>query len=231
MNSQGSPTTKKSTWFVFLFLVVAISTVDAFHSAPVFQSTRPWQAATTTTTPRRSHPCRLSRSTRNDSEKGFGSSNNNDNNKNDKDSKTTTQTATNNSSPAGEFAFQEMLVLLTAMQKQGATSRTMDPAKRIELEGYIETVLATRTGLPLRDMGKALLPPSQWKLLFSTSPAVVESLPSDATLFLTLVDHENLDYTLRFSKKTLGLESITAKCKYTVDVSIVEYSKLWPALA
>jgi len=125
------------------------------------------------------------------------------------------------SSPAGDFAYQEMLVLLRAMQKQGATSRTMDPAKRSELEGYVRTVLENNRhkSLPLKDIGRALVPSSEWKLMFSSSEAVLESLPNDATVFLNVKDEEHLDYILKFSKKTLGLESLTAECTYTFDVS------------
>jgi hypothetical protein len=88
------------------------------------------------------------------------------------------------STPAGDFAYQEMLVYFNQMQKDGVTSRTMDPTKRSELEGFVRTVLANRKGLRLQDIGQAILPKSEWKLMFSTSEAVLESLPSDATVFL-----------------------------------------------
>ena len=141
------------------------------------------------------------------------------------DDKTIPTTTTSSSSrtkttrsPSGEFAYQEMIVLLTAMKRQGVTSKTMDPVKRNELEGYIRTVLATRNSEPLASIGQALLPSSEWKLLFSTSSIVVESLPNDATVVLNILDSKRLDYTLQFSKKTLGLNSITARCHYTFDV-------------
>ena len=141
------------------------------------------------------------------------------------DDKTIPTTTTSSSSrtkttrsPSGEFAYQEMIVLLTAMKRQGVTSKTMDPVKRNELEGYIRTVLATRKSEPLASIGQALLPSSEWKLLFSTSSIVVESLPNDATVVLNILDSKRLDYTLQFSKKTLGLNSITARCHYTFDV-------------
>lgn len=125
------------------------------------------------------------------------------------------------SSPSGDFAYQEMLVFLNTMQREGVSSKTMDPAKRSELEGYVRKVLAQRSeqSIPLRDIGQAIVPKSSWKLMFSTSNAVLESLPQDATVFLNILDQENLDYILQFSKKTLGLDSLTAKCKYTFDVS------------
>lgn len=128
------------------------------------------------------------------------------------------------SSPAGDFAFQEMLVMLTAMQKEGATSRDMDPAKRNELEGYVRTVLANNRhkSLALKDIGRALVPKSEWKLMFSSTEAVLESLPNDATVFLSIRDEENLDYILKFSKKTMGLDALTAKCKYTFDAGTVQ---------
>ena len=90
------------------------------------------------------------------------------------------------SNPAGDFAYQEMLVFFNEMQKNGVTSRTMDPAKRSELEGFVRTVLANRSTLRLQDIGQALLPKSEWKLMFSTSEAVLESLPNDATVFLNV---------------------------------------------
>ena len=134
------------------------------------------------------------------------------------------------SSPAGDFAYQEMVVLLTAMQKEGVTSRTMNPTQRQELEGYVRTVLKEQKhkSLPLQHIGQALVVEdpvtggssgSEWKLMFSTSDAVLESLPSDATVFLKIRDTTSLDYTLKFSKKTMGLDSLTAQCHYEVDVS------------
>ena len=153
---------------------------------------------------------------------GFGSSNQNQNNNNNNNNNVKT------SSPAGDFAYQEMVVLLTAMQKEGVTSRTMDPAKRQELEGYVRTVLVEQRGLPLPEIGSALIMEdpvtgdksgSDWKLMFSTSDAVLESLPSDATVFLNVQDTTSLDYTLKFSKKTMGLDSLTAHCHYELDVS------------
>lgn len=126
------------------------------------------------------------------------------------------------STPAGDFAYQEMLVYFNQMQRDGVTSRTMDPAKRSELEGFVRTVLANKKGLRLEDIGQALLPKSEWKLMFSTSEAVLESLPNDATVFLNIQDEMNLDYVLRFSKKTMGLDSLTAKCQYTFDTGPVQ---------
>lgn len=123
------------------------------------------------------------------------------------------------SSPAGDFAYQEMLVYFNSMQKDGVTSKTMDPNKRLELEGLVRKVLTNKNGIRMQDIGQALLPKSEWKLMFSTSEAVLESLPNDATVFLNILDEQNLDYILKFSKKTLGLDSLTAKCKYTFDVS------------
>lgn len=141
-------------------------------------------------------------------------------------SNTASSSSTVKSSPAGDFAYQEMVVLLTAMQKEGATSRDMDPAKRRELEGYVQTVLKENQhkSLPLKDIGQAIADPvsgtgSEWKLMFSSSDAVLETLPNDATVFMKIHDTESMDYTLKFSKKTMGLDSLTAKCHYTFDVS------------
>jgi hypothetical protein len=115
-----------------------------------------------------------------------------------------------------------MRALLNAMKKQNVPSRDLDPSKRAELEGYVRTVLANLIdrSIPLADIGKAILPQSKWRLLFSTSSATLGDLPRDATVYLHILDHENLDYILQFSKKTMGLDAITAKSKYTFDVSI-----------
>ena len=123
-----------------------------------------------------------------------------------------------------------MVVLLTAMQKEGATSRTMDPEKRRELEGYVQTVVRAnqQKSLPLQDIGRAIVGRgsggSEWKLMFSSSDAVLESLPNDATILMKIHDQETMDYTLQFSKKTLGLDSLTAKCHYKFDVRGNKYS-------
>lgn len=109
------------------------------------------------------------------------------------------------SSPAGDFAYQEMLVYFNSMQKDGVTSRTMDPTKRSELEGFVRTVLANRNGLRLQDIGQAIAPKSEWKLMFSTSSAVLESLPNDATVFLNVsrwnffVKHDSLSISVPHS--------------------------------
>lgn len=124
-------------------------------------------------------------------------------------------------SAAGEFAYQEMRAQLNAMRKQGIPSRDLGPEKRAELEGYVRTVLNNRSdmSIPLENIGEQLLPQSKWQLLFSTQSAVLGDLPRDASVFINILDEENLDYRLQFSKKTLGLNSITAKSKYTFDVS------------
>ena len=124
-------------------------------------------------------------------------------------SSSSSQKIKTSSSPAGDFAYQEMIVLLTAMQKEGATSRSMDPTKRSELEGYIQTVIQNNNNnqhrsIPLENIGTALFDPvsnrgSEWKLMFSSSDAVLESLPTDATIFINIQDKQRLDYKLQFS--------------------------------
>lgn len=125
-------------------------------------------------------------------------------------------------SASGDFAYQEMRANLEAMKKQNVPSRALEPNKRMELEGYVRTVLNNRSdrSIPLANIGKEILPQSKWRLAFSTAGAVLGDLPSDATVYLNILDGENLDYRLQFSKKTMGLRSITAKSKYTFDVSL-----------
>lgn len=124
---------------------------------------------------------------------------------------------------AGDFAYQEMRVQLNEMKKQNVPSGALQPSKLEELEGYVRTVLNNRKDLsmPFSEIGKELLPQSKWRLAFSTANAVLGDLPRDATVYLDILDEENLDYKLQFTKKTMGLSSITAKSKYTFDVSFL----------
>ncbi|CAB9503479.1 expressed unknown protein [Seminavis robusta] len=195
---------KNLPFFLLVALVVLTQDAAAFLTATPSQPT-PFRTAATTNNPQ-CHRTLLKSSNR-----GFGSP--------EKKEKNTPAT-----SPAGDFAYQEMLVVLNAMQQEGVSSKTMDPTKRRELEGYVDTVLANRRdrSYPLQNIGTALLPASEWKLMFSTSDAVLESLPNEATVFLKILDEENLDYILKFPQKTLGLDSLTAKCKYTFDSGPVQ---------
>ena len=212
------PTPTRQTLFLVCLAALSLQSSHSFQS-PVPSTTHQHQLTPTRISSPRHTTAATTTSLSLSSSSGGGGFGNNDETTKAK----TSSSPPSLSSPAGDFAFQEMLVLLTAMQKEGATSRDMDPAKRRELEGYVRTVLANNShkSLRLQDIGRAIVPQSEWKLMFSSSEAVLESLPKDATVFLKIKNEQELDYVLKFSKKTMGLDSLTAKCKYTFDVSCI----------
>jgi hypothetical protein len=93
----------------------------------------------------------------------------------------------------------------------------LDPTKRTELEGYVRQVVQKRPSpVALANIGPEL-PASSWRLVFSTEEATFGDLPRDATILLQFLDESNVDYVLQFSGKTLGLNSIKAKSKWTIS--------------
>jgi hypothetical protein len=54
-------------------------------------------------------------------------------------------------------------------------------------------------------------------MVFSTENAALSDLPADASVTLEFLEGNNVDYSLKFGEKTMGLNSITAKSKWTVD--------------
>jgi len=137
---------------------------------------------------------------------GFSPDNNNDNN----------NIATNNGG-AGEFAFQEMRALLTAMGSSKVVSRDMRQDQRNELAGYVREVCDNKISpINVRQDLPNHLPGTKWKLAFSTDPAALENLPRDANVYLYFHENNNLgvklmDYVLQFSQKTFGLNRIQAE--------------------
>jgi len=120
-----------------------------------------------------------------------------------------------------DFEFQEMRVQLDAMKRDKIPSRDLPLDKRQELEAYVSTVVKQRPSpVALKDIGK-VLPGTKWRLGFSTEGATLGDLPRDADVNLKYIDDSKMDYVLQFSKKTLGLNRLTAKSSYTVDVSSV----------
>jgi hypothetical protein len=125
------------------------------------------------------------------------------------------------SNSGSDFAFQEMRVQLDAMKRNKIPSRDLPLDKRQELEQYVNTVVSQRPSpVALKDIG-AVLPGTKWRLGFSTEAATLGDLPRDAEVNLEFINNEKMDYVLEFSKKTLGLNRLTAKSSYTVDVSDV----------
>eukprot|EP00541_Cyclophora_tenuis_P015180 CAMPEP_0116552482 /NCGR_PEP_ID=MMETSP0397-20121206/6516_1 /TAXON_ID=216820 /ORGANISM="Cyclophora tenuis, Strain ECT3854" /LENGTH=169 /DNA_ID=CAMNT_0004077447 /DNA_START=49 /DNA_END=555 /DNA_ORIENTATION=+ len=115
-----------------------------------------------------------------------------------------------------EFEYQEMRVQLEAMEKQGVTSRLLDPVRRAEIEGYIRKVAAERPSqVPVEEIGR-ILPGSKWRLAFSTDSAVLGDLPPGAEVRLEFFDDNKVDYILNFAEKTLGLNRLVAKSNYVV---------------
>lgn len=119
--------------------------------------------------------------------------------------------------PVAEFEYQEMRALLEAMQRQGITSRFLDPAKRIEIEQYVRTIATERAPpFDLKELGQ-ILPQSKWRLAFSTDNAVLGDLPAGAVVVLDFLDERRVDYVLEFSEKTFGLNRLVAKSSYFVN--------------
>jgi hypothetical protein len=122
---------------------------------------------------------------------------------------------------AAQFEYQEMKIQLDAMNKAGVASRDLEPTKRAELEGYIRQVVNNRPSNPPVWTDATFytkLPGTDWRLAFSTEAAALGDLPRDATVHLKFNEgSDTMDYTLEFSGKTLGLESIKAKSKWFVD--------------
>ena len=120
-----------------------------------------------------------------------------------------------------DFEFQEMKVHLNAMRRDKVPSRDLPVDKRQELEQYVSQVVTSRPSpVPLERIGD-VLPGTKWRLGFSSEAATLGDLPRDADVYLEFVDDAKMNYVLQFSKKTLGLNRLTAKSSYTVDVSAV----------
>jgi hypothetical protein len=124
-----------------------------------------------------------------------------------------------------EFEYQELKIQLNALQEQGILFSQLRSDKKNELEGYIRRIVNRRPSpIPLFELGQALTSRTntskQWKLVFSTQRATTESLPSDATVLLKFLNDKELEYSLKFGKRTMGLNRLTAKSTYTVDVSL-----------
>jgi hypothetical protein len=129
-------------------------------------------------------------------------------------------TTPKNFAAQAEFEYQELKIYLTAMKDQNVVSQRLRDEKRNELEGYVRKIVTDRRGegvvVPLHQVAD-YLPNTNWRLAFSTQ-GLTSELPKDASIFLKFHDSSTLDYSLSFTK-TFGLNRLTAKSSYTVDVS------------
>lgn len=116
-----------------------------------------------------------------------------------------------------EFEMQELRVQLNAMKAKGIGSKDLDPLTRAVFATYARQVVSKRPSPIAMASVAAQLPGTTWRLVLSTEAATLGDLPRDATVYLSFVDESNMDYSLRFSEKTFGLDSITAQSKWTGD--------------
>lgn len=129
-------------------------------------------------------------------------------------------------SQIAEFEYQELKIQLNAMQRQQVKSIQLTPDKRQELEGYVRRIVRRRpSSIPLVQIA-TYLPQTTWALVFTTQ-ALTAELPRDATIVLTFQNDRQMDYSLVFSKKTLGLNRIVAKSTYAVDVRSCSFFRSW----
>lgn len=122
-------------------------------------------------------------------------------------------------SPSGDFELQELKAQIESMKLQGIPSRSLPPTKRFELEAYARSVVQNKSSpVPLNQVSDNL-PSTKWRLVFSTENSALSDLPSDASIHLSFLEENNVDYSLIFGEKTMGLNSITAKSKWRADES------------
>jgi hypothetical protein len=124
----------------------------------------------------------------------------------------------NRKATAADFDYQELKVQMNAMKQQDVKPSQLDDTKKSELQRYVRQIVAVRDStIPLGRL-KDALPNTKWRLSFSTDPAMMQSLPRDATIKLNFIDDGRVEYSLDFFK-TLALKRLVASSTYTVDVS------------
>ena len=116
-----------------------------------------------------------------------------------------------------EFDYQELKVQTQEMIKQNVNSFQLLPEKRTEIENYARRVVAKRKSSSMDDISTQL-PDTRWRLAFTTQ-TLMSQLPQDATIVMEFLDSAKMNYALEFSKKTLGLNRLTAQSTYKVEVS------------
>ena len=131
-------------------------------------------------------------------------------------------------SPSAEFEYQEMKVLLGAMQKdQIVSAKQMDTAKSQELNRYIERVIRASAN-DQRSLSTEELHNSTWTLAYTT----MEALPPDSTIQMIFREEDHaansLQYRLIFGPKTVGLNAINVLGEWTLRQNTVfmTYEKL-----
>ena len=116
-----------------------------------------------------------------------------------------------------QFEYQELVAQLDEMLSRNIPMTRLTPQKQQELQQYTRAVATKRisSSVPSSDN----LQSTSWKLVFSTQSLLATELPADATVGLEFLDASTLNYNLDFGKKTFGLNKLTAKSQYTIDVS------------
>ena len=112
---------------------------------------------------------------------------------------------------SANFEYQEMRIILAAMQQQGI-SDLASPGKG-DLEQYVRSV-ARSTPTTSASFATTLHSPNQllgttWRLAYSND---LRSLPPDATVFLQFQSERDMVYQLKFGPRTLGLDALSADC-------------------
>ena len=117
------------------------------------------------------------------------------------------------SPPNADFAYQEMRIILDAMQRQ-QISDLASPGKE-DLERFVRTVArerASSTVVPLRRADQ--LVGTSWKLAYSND---LRGLPPDAAVYLQFTSDSQMTYQLKFGQRTLGLNAISANCQWQIQ--------------
>jgi hypothetical protein len=127
------------------------------------------------------------------------------------------------SATAASFELSELKLNLRSMEAQKlTTANQIEPSKRLEIEGYVRTIVKRRdSSIPLYKLGETL-PGTTWRLNFSTQGVTNQSLPTGASILLKFQSppeqQQRLEYCLEFTK-TLGLSKLTAVSSYHVDTT------------
>ena len=116
-----------------------------------------------------------------------------------------------------DFEYQEMRAIIDSMDRENVPSRYMNPEKRQELEGYVRSVISSRSTGTCLPTTKEDLVGTTWRLAFSTEAAALGELPKDATVRIEFLNAERLSYSLDFSEQTMGLNRLQAESTWELD--------------
>ncbi len=162
------------------------------------------------------------------------SSNDNDNSEN-----MNTNLIRRNTKGNTDFEYQEMKVILDALEREGVvSSNRLDRNKATELNSYIHRIVSVRTTPPTTTLTNtqqqtmhSLLYNTSWTMKYTT----MEIIPPDTTIQLQFPDTPtatvtatntmdittesaailNMNYRLLFGSKTLGLNALNVQCDCT----------------